>query len=56
MDNEKENKSAQINIKKSTAIREATVEFLSENRAEILKRAKAKLVAQGIKIEDSEIG
>lgn len=41
-------------VLKSTAIRQAMTEFISENRAEILKRAKAKLIAMGIAVEEAE--
>ena len=35
----------------SVALNEVIIEFLAENRAEIMSRAKAKLVAKGIKVE-----
>jgi len=43
-------------LKKSTAIREAMVEVMQEFRAQIIERARAKLVAQGISISDEEAG
>lgn len=43
-------------IMRAQAIRQATYEVLSEQKAEIIKRAKAKLVALGLKVEDAELG
>ena len=40
------------NLIKAQAIKQATTEVIAENRVEILKRAKAKLVAMGMKVED----
>jgi hypothetical protein len=37
------------------AVAEATCEVISEQKPEILKRAKAKLVSQGLSVEDAEI-
>jgi hypothetical protein len=38
-------------IARAVAVREAMCEIMNENRAEILRRARAKLVAQGINVE-----
>ena len=40
---------------KAQAVREAMVEVVGEQRAEILKRARAKLVAKGVPMEDSDV-
>ncbi len=40
----------------ATAVREAMVEVVGENRDEIVKRARAKLVAQGIELSPEEVG
>ncbi len=39
----------------ASALRQACIEVLQENRAEILKRAKAKLVALGVTIKEDEL-
>ena len=44
------------NLVKAQAIKQATTEIIAENRDEILRRAKAKLVSLGMKVEDAEIG
>lgn len=41
-------------IMKSTAIRQAMTEVVGEQRAEIVRRAKAKLVAMGVEVEDKD--
>lgn len=38
------------NILKSQAVRQAMVEVIAEQRVEILKRARAKLVSMGIEL------
>jgi hypothetical protein len=38
-------------IARAVAVREAMCEIMNENRSEILRRARAKLVAQGINVE-----
>ena len=40
------------NLVKAQAIKQATTEVIAENRDEILRRAKAKLVSLGMKVED----
>lgn len=44
------------NLIKAQAIKQATTEVIAENRDEIIRRAKAKLVSLGMKVEDNEIG
>lgn len=39
-------------VLKAQAVRQATIEVLSENRAEIITRARAKLVALGVELSD----
>lgn len=41
-------------VLKSQAVRQATIEVLSENRDEILRRARAKLIAMGVDLKDEE--
>lgn len=45
-----------IQILKSVAIRKAMLEVVAENRAEIVKRAAAKLKADGIDVKEEELG
>lgn len=40
----------------SRSLREAMVEIIGEHRQDILTRAKAKLVALGLPVEDDELG
>lgn len=44
-----------IEVMKARAVRQATIELISENRDEIIKRARAKLVAMGIELKDEEV-
>jgi hypothetical protein len=44
-----------LTILKSTAVRQAMCEVISEQRDEILTRARAKLTAMGVSIQDSDI-
>lgn len=44
-----------VHVLKATAVRQAMVEVLSEQREEILKRAAAKLVAMGVKVEAEDL-
>lgn len=53
---EQEKAAFDLALKKSTAIREAMIEVMQEFRAQIIERARAKLVAQGISISDAEAG
>lgn len=39
---------------KAMAVRQATLEVVSENRDEIVKRARAKLVAMGVPFSEAE--
>lgn len=41
-------------LMKAQAVRQATFEFIAENRAEIVRRAKAKLVAMGVNVEEAD--
>lgn len=41
-------------ILKSQAVRQAMVEIVGEQREEILKRARAKLVAMGVELSDED--
>lgn len=45
-----------IQVLKSIAIRKAMVEVIAENQAEIVKRAAAKLKADGIDVKEEELG
>lgn len=56
MDNVSSDEKLKLQIMKAQAVRQATVEVLGENRAEILKRARAKLTAMGVAVEESELG
>jgi hypothetical protein len=39
-------------VQMAMAVHEATLEVLSESRVEILKRARAKLTAMGVSVEE----
>lgn len=54
MDNVNEEK-LKVQVIRAQAVRQATLEVLNENRTEILKRAKAKLVAMGMAVEEGEL-
>ena len=43
-----------LQVMKAQAVGQATVEVLSENRTEIVRRARAKLVAMGIPLSPDE--
>lgn len=43
-------------IFKMTAVRQVVSELLAEHRDEIIKRARAKLVAMGIEFNDEDLG
>jgi hypothetical protein len=45
----------EVLVKKAQAVREALIEVMGENRAEIVKRARAKLTAMGIDVSDEEV-
>lgn len=45
----------ELQHKKMMAVREATFEVMSEIKEEVVKRARAKLVAMGIMITDDEV-
>lgn len=49
-------KEIQTMIAKQQAVREAMVEVLNEQRAEIIRRAAAQLRAIGIEVEEAELG
>lgn len=44
------------NVLKSQAVRQAMFEIVGESRDEIIKRARAKLVAMGIQLADGDVG
>lgn len=44
----------QLMAMKAVAVRQATFEIVAEQRAEIVKRARAKLVAMGVPFGDME--
>ena len=44
-----------VHIARANAVRESLAEIVEEHRAEILTRAKAKLRAKGIKLDESEL-
>lgn len=46
---------AKLAAAKVRAVREAVFEVVGEQREEILKRARAKLVAQGIEVSEEEL-
>lgn len=46
--------SDKISMLKSQAVRQAMFEVLGEQRAEVVKRARAKLVAMGIEFSDDD--
>lgn len=50
-----DNEKMKLALFKATAVRQVLIELISENRAEIIARAKAKLVAMGVSVEDKEI-
>ena len=41
---------------KAQAVRQALIEVLSEQRAEIIKRARAKLTAMGVEVSEADLG
>ena len=43
-----------LHVLKSQAVRQATFEVIGESRDEIVKRARAKLVALGVSLSDEE--
>lgn len=44
------------NMMKAQAVSQAVYEIIGESRAEIITRARAKLVAMGVQVSDEEIG
>lgn len=44
-----------LNVMKSQAVRQAMFEIVGEQRDEIIKRARAKLVAMGIQLSDEDV-
>lgn len=44
-----------IMVLKATAVRQAMIEVMGEQREEIIKRAAAKLVAMGITVEAKDL-
>lgn len=46
----------EVHVKKAQAVREAMFEVVGEQRDEIVRRACAKLAAQGIDVKPDEIG
>lgn len=55
MTNEQDEK-MRVHVLKSTAVRQALVEVMGEQRPEIIKRAVAKLAALGIVVTGDELG
>lgn len=45
-----------VHVMKAQAVRTAMAEVVSENRAEIIRRARAKLTAMGIALSAEELG
>lgn len=56
-DDNKETEDAitKLNLLKATAIRQAMFEVIAESKPEIIRRARAKLVAMGVTIGDDEV-
>lgn len=52
--NAEEQESVRVQIMRSQAVRQAMIEVVGEHREEIVKRARAKLVALGMTVEQSE--
>lgn len=50
-----EQASLKLNVLKATAIRQAMIEVVGEARPEIIRRARAKLVAMGVTLSDEEV-
>lgn len=44
----------ELDILRTTAVRAAASEILSEHRAEVVKRARAKLIAMGVSFAEAE--
>jgi CO dehydrogenase/acetyl-CoA synthase epsilon subunit len=44
-----------IKLQRITAITTATQEVMAEHKEEILKRAKAKLIAMGVTVEEDDV-
>jgi len=42
-------------VLKAQAVRQAMFEVVGESRAEIIRRARAKLVAMGVELTDAEV-
>lgn len=53
-DNNEATEKKAIEMLRATAVRAAMVEVVGENRAEIVRRARAKLVAMGVPVEQAE--
>lgn len=53
--NQEQNKPTDIQILKTRAVRQAMIEVIAEQRAEIIKRAAAKLAAMGVTISPDEL-
>lgn len=51
-----DNAKLKLGMAKALAVREAFFEVMKERQAEIVKRARAKLVAQGINVQEEELG
>lgn len=52
----RESEVLKINMLKATAVKQAMIELIGENREEIIRRAHAKLVAMGIEVKESDLG
>ena len=46
---------ARMHVLKSQAVRQSMVEVMAEQRVEIVRRAKAKLVAMGVNVEEADL-
>ncbi len=56
MDQPEQQQPDPIKLAKALAVREAMFELVNEQRAEIIRRARAKLIAQGITVTDADVG
>ncbi len=56
MDEQQQKKSEELQVLKMRAVRQAMFEVVGESRDEIVRRARAKLVAMGVQLSDDEVG
>lgn len=52
---EPQDEKMQLHLFKARAVRQAMVEVIAEQRVEIVRRAKAKLVAMGVNVEEADL-